>query len=110
MLRKIIILVEEYSRSEYTRPATFLGIAGTHIYRDDIYGRLRPVFAADYRTYQRLDIYKSFPQVDWKVRLTNLVTGIIFRIPMIKKGFKRHLKEGIVQPLQQVVKKTTAVS
>ena len=103
LLDQLMATAAEYSRCEYTRPATFLGIAGTHIFRDDIYGRLRPVFAADHRAYQRLGIYKSFPQVDFKVRLTNLFTGIIFRIPMIKKGFKRQLKEGMVQPLQQVV-------
>ena len=105
LLDQLMATAAEYSRNEFTRPATFLGIAGMHIFRDDIYGRLRPVFAADHRAYQRLGIYKSFPLVDWKVRLTNLATGIIFRIPMIKKGFKRQIKEGMVSPLQQVVAK-----
>jgi multimeric flavodoxin WrbA len=105
LLDQMMATAVQYSQSGYTRPATFLGIAGTNIFRDDIYGHLRPVFAADHRAYQRLGIYQTFPQKDWKTRLINLVTGIIFRVPAIKKGFKSKIKEGMVQPLQQVVEK-----
>ena len=95
----------EYSRIGYNRPVTFLGVAGTKLFRDEIYGHLRPVFQADHRAYQRMGIYQTFPQLDWKTRLINLFTGIIFRIPAVQKGFKRKIKEGMVQPLQQVVEK-----
>jgi hypothetical protein len=110
LLDQVMATAAEYSRSGYTRPATFLGVAGTLIFRDDIYGRLRPAFQADHRAYQRLGIYKTFPQADWKAGLVNLLTDVIFRIPAIKQGFKRQIKQGMVQPLQQVVEKKTALS
>jgi hypothetical protein len=80
------------------------------IFRDDVYGHLRPVFQADHRAYQRLGIYQTFPQTDWKTRLINLVVGVIFRAPAIKKGFKRRIKEGMVQPLQQALEGKAAIS
>jgi len=110
LLDQLMRTATEYSRIGYARPVTFLGLAGTNIFRDDIYGRLRPAFQADHRAYQRLGIYKTYPQVDWKSRLTNLVTGLIFRIPAIKKGFKRKIKEGMLQPLQKEVEKKASLS
>jgi multimeric flavodoxin WrbA len=103
LLFEAMTLSMHYSRTGFTRPATFLGIGGMDIFRDDIFGRLRPVFAADHRAYSRLGIYKTFPQRDWRAQLTNLLTGIIFRIPVIKQGFKRQIKTRMVQPLQKVV-------
>ncbi len=110
LLDQLMATAAIYSQTDYVKPATFLGIAGTNIFRDDIYGRLRTVFQADHRAYQRLGIYQTFPQKNWKVRLLNVVTGVIFRIPAIKKGFKSQLKEGMVHPLQQVVQKQAAFS
>jgi multimeric flavodoxin WrbA len=103
LLDEAMTLSMHYSRIGFTRPATFLGIGGMDIFRDDIFGRLRPVFASDHRAYSRLGIYNTFPQRDWRTQLTNLLTGIIFRIPMIQKGFKRQIKTRMVQPLQKVV-------
>jgi hypothetical protein len=110
LLDQLMTTAVEYSRAGYARPATFLGVAGMNIFRDDIYGHLRPVFQADHRAYQRLGIYQTFPQTDWRSRLINLVTGVIFRVPAIKKGFKRRIKEGMVQPLQQAVGNKAAYS
>ena len=98
------------SQAAYERPFTFLGIAGTQIFRDDIYGRLRTVFQADHRAYKRLGIYKTFPQQDWKIGLLNAFTGFVLRIPPIKKVFKQRIKQGMVQPAQNVVKKQAAIS
>jgi hypothetical protein len=109
LLDRLMATAVGFSQASYARPATFLGIAGTLIFRDDIFGRLRPVFQADHRAYQRLGIYRTFPQGDWKIRLINLATGIIFRIPAIKKGFKRQIRQGMVQPHQQVVGKKAAI-
>jgi hypothetical protein len=103
LLDHLMATAAGYSREGFTRPATFLGIGGMRIFCDDIYGRLRPVFQADHLAYQRLGIYKTFPQRDWKVGLINLVTGLIFRIPAIKAGFRRQIKQGMVQPMQKVV-------
>jgi multimeric flavodoxin WrbA len=104
LLDQLMTSVINDSLAAYERPFTFLGIAGLHIFRDDIYGRLRTVFQADHRAYKRLGIYKTFPQRDWKIALLNAFTGVFLRIPPVKKVFKQHIKEGMVQPLQAVVK------
>jgi DNA-binding PadR family transcriptional regulator/multimeric flavodoxin WrbA len=48
------------ARAHACKPATFLGVAGMKIFRDDIFGELRLVFKADHRAYRRSGEY-DFP-------------------------------------------------
>jgi multimeric flavodoxin WrbA len=43
------------------RPATFLGVGGMKIFRDDVYDDLRIIFKGDHRAYKRGGVY-DFPQ------------------------------------------------
>jgi multimeric flavodoxin WrbA len=43
----------QFAHDGYLRPATFLGIGGLKIFRDDIWGGLRVVFKADHKTYKK---------------------------------------------------------
>jgi multimeric flavodoxin WrbA len=105
MLDQLMARAAALAEQGYVRPATFLGVGGTKIFRDDIYGRLRIPFAADHRAYTRLGFYKTFPQRDVRTILLNTFAGPLLSIPRLRQGFNKMVKEQMVAPLKQVVDK-----
>ena len=89
----------------YVQPATFLGVGGTKIFRDDIFGRLRIPFPADHRAYKRLGFYKTFPQRDLGIILLNTFVGPLLSIHRLRQGFNKMMKVQMVAPLKKVVEK-----
>ncbi len=86
------------------KPATFLGIGGAKIFRDDIYGRLRFPFQADHRFYRKRGMY-DFPQKDCKSRSTNPMLMLLTKIPSMRKEiYTRRIKTEMIKPLQKVLK------
>jgi len=65
----------------YLSPATFLGVGGMKIFRDEIYSDLRIVFKADHRAYKKEGLY-DFPQRNplkmLFIRLGYAVTSVAF--------------------------------
>jgi multimeric flavodoxin WrbA len=90
-----------FSDQDYVQPQTFLGVGGTKVFRDDIWGRLRIVFQADHRAYKQLGFY-DFPQRDLGVRALNAVVSPLLRIPRVREMFTRRIKEGMVGPYQKL--------
>jgi multimeric flavodoxin WrbA len=86
------------------QPPTFLGVGGMKVFRDDIWGPLRTVFQADHRAYRRMGIY-DFPQREWGIRALNTVTGVLFKIPQVRKTFAREIKQQMIQPYQKIVQR-----
>ena len=53
-----------FSKKGYVKPQSFLGVGGHKVFRDNVWGRLRPVWQADHRHYRRHGFYsniKTFP-------------------------------------------------
>jgi multimeric flavodoxin WrbA len=90
-----------YAQAGYRQPETFLGVAGTKLFRDAVYGPLRMVFQADHRAYKRLGVY-DFPQKDWPTRMANAVVSPLLRIPRFREGFKSQIKQGMIQPFRKL--------
>ena len=86
----------------YLKPLTFLGVGGTKILRDEIWGSLRFVFLADHRYYKKHGSY-SFPQKDYKTRIRNVFMTLLMSIPTIRKNIQKRLKDEMIKPLQYVV-------
>jgi len=91
-----------FAETGYIKPQTFLGVGGTKVFRDDIWGRLRTVFQADHRAYKQMGIY-DFPQKEWGIRALNMVTPFLFRIPRFRQEFAARIKEQMVAPYQKVL-------
>jgi hypothetical protein len=89
----------------YVQPPTFLGVGGTKIFRDDIYGHLRIPFPADHRAYQRLGFYKTFPQRDLLSMLLNTLVGPLLSIRRLRQEFNKQIKVQMAAPLKKVVDK-----
>ena len=52
-----------FAEKGYIRPQNFLGVGGHKVFRDDIWGRLRPLWQADYRYFKKHGLF-DFPQKD----------------------------------------------
>jgi hypothetical protein len=94
-----------YALTGYQRPQTFLGVGGMKIFRDDIYGRLRMIFPADFQAYKRNGLYKTFPQVEFSTMMLNTFVVPIVNLPPIRKKFDKMIKIQMVEPHKQVVAK-----
>ena len=89
----------------YAKPASFLGVGGKKVIRDDIYGPLRFPFRADHNFYKKNGLY-DFPQKDYKSRITNSMMMLLSRIPSIRKDiYTRRIKTEMIKPLQKVLER-----
>jgi multimeric flavodoxin WrbA len=107
LLDQLSVNLLGYAQTSVSHPITFLGVGGIKLFRDDVYGHLRPVFAADHRAYQRLGWYKTFPQSSIGIMLLNIFVAPLVNLPFIRRKFDKVLKEQMVQPLKQLVAKTS---
>jgi multimeric flavodoxin WrbA len=80
-----------------SRPATFLGVGGMKVFRDDIYDSLRIVFKGDHRAY-RADGTYDFP-TRRPFRMLAIRLGYwITSIPFIYRGMMRDFPSQMVKP------------
>jgi multimeric flavodoxin WrbA len=86
----------------YATPSNFLGVGGQKLFRDEVWSRLRVVFRADHRAYRRLGMY-DFPQKKLGQRLVTGALGMLLRLPPMRKGMQRHMKQGMIMPLRKAV-------
>jgi multimeric flavodoxin WrbA len=93
------------SRLGYISPPTFYQVAGTKLFRDAIWGRLRPVFQADHRYYKEHGMY-NFPQKHYKWRAINSTLAILMKIPAFRREFVRRMKKEMIKPCANALKKT----
>ena len=86
------------------KSSTFLGVGGTKLFRDEIWGRLRPTFQADHRRYRKHGVY-DFPQNDYKTRIIGGIFTLLLKLPQFRKEYARRTKSEMVKPLQKIVGK-----
>ena len=95
------------STIDYSKPTTFLGVAGMKIFRDEIWGRIRFPFVADHKAYKALKVY-DFPQKNYKSRITNFILILMCKLPFIKnKIYSNQMKHSIIASLKKIVKDIT---
>ena len=106
LARRVILALEK----NYQRPATFLGVAGLNLFRDEIYMQLSIVFSADYRYYRKSGIYKTLPHKQPLRLFMFRFLGIIAAIPPIRRWFVKNMKDLMLRPYQGVLKKRPPVT
>jgi multimeric flavodoxin WrbA len=104
LLQSLAERLIRFASESYMKSPTFLGIGGIKVFRDDIWGRLRPTFQADHRFYKKHGVY-DFPQNDYKTRIMGGIFVLLTRIPAFRKEYARRTKSEMVKPLQKVVEK-----
>ena len=93
------------SKLGYIPPPTFYQVAGTKLFRDAVYGRLRPVFQADHRYYKEHGMY-DFPQKHYKWRMINSTLVLLTKIPAFRREFFKRMKQEMIKPAASAVKRT----
>ena len=93
-----------YSKLGYIKPPMFYQVAGTKLFRDAVWGRLRPVFQADHKYYKKHGFY-NFPQKNYKWRLINNTLVLLTKIPFFRREFIKRMKMEMIKPFTNVLKK-----
>jgi len=93
-----------FSEQNYIKPKNFLGVGGHKIFRDDIWGRLRMIWQADYRYFKKHGKY-DFPQKDYGVRIATVVMMVLTKIPKFRKKFYNNLSKMPIKRMQGLIKK-----
>ncbi|MGA2545771.1 MAG: NAD(P)H-dependent oxidoreductase [Rectinemataceae bacterium] len=83
------------------KPATFLGVGGMKIFRDDIYDELRIVFKADHRAYKKEGVY-DFPQRNPIKRFAVWLGYWITSIPAVYRGMIRNFPDFMIMQYKPV--------
>jgi multimeric flavodoxin WrbA len=86
------------------KPATFLGVGGMKVFRDDIYGELRIVFKGDHRAYKRDGIY-DFPTRNPLKRLAIWLGYWITSIPAVYKRMRADFPAFMIMPYKPIFAK-----
>lgn len=104
-LRSVASRSVAHSKRGYIQPPTFYQVGGHKIFRDAVWGRLRVVFQADHNYYKERGFY-DFPQKNTKWRLINGSLLLLTKIPFIRREFIKRVKEEMIKPYANVLKKT----
>ena len=91
-----------HANSRFIGSPTFLGVAGTKLFRDDIWGRLRFPFRADYLEYKSSAIF-DFPQADWKSRIRNSLMLFLSRSPKFRSEVNKRMKDEMIKPFEKLI-------
>ena len=91
LLQELAGRLIRFSENGYVKPQSFLGVGGHKVFRDNIWGRLRPIWQADHRYYRSHGFY-DFPQRDFRVRIMRPIMMLLTRIPPIRKRYYANIK------------------
>lgn len=95
--------LNKLSNMNYSKPATFLGVGGMKIFRDEIWGPLRFPFIADHKAYKKTKVY-NFPHKNYKSRIQNSIFMLLSKIPVVRNQiYTKEMKPSIVKPLKEIV-------
>ena len=93
-----------YSENGYIKPKNFLGVGGHKIFRDDIWGRLRMIWQADYRYFKKHGKY-DFPQKKYGIRIASAMMMLLTKIPKYRKKFYNNLRDMPMKRMQRFIEK-----
>jgi multimeric flavodoxin WrbA len=93
-----------YSKKGYLQPQKFYGVAGRKIFRDAVFGKLRIVFQADHKYYEKNGFY-DFPNKNYKWRMINRTIVSLTKIPFIRRNFVKRMKAEMIKPFGRILAK-----
>lgn len=95
--------IAQASEKNYKTSVTYLGVGGWKIFRDEVWGKLRFPFIADYKAYKKTGKF-DFPQRDLKTRLVNSIMILLTNVPVIRKEiYQNKIKSEMVKEFKKIV-------
>lgn len=101
-LSNLAAVLVRHAETGFVRSRDFLGIGGTKIFRDEIFGGLRIVFQGDHRFYKKHGTY-DFPQRNPLKRFAVWAATGIVRLPFIRRGFSGSMKENMLRGYKKIL-------
>lgn len=103
MLHRFSNRIIHHAKSDFRVAPTFLGVAGTKLFRDEIWGRLRFPFRADYMEYMKSGVF-HFPQKNWTSRIRNSVMLCLSKSTKFRGEVNKRMKDEMIKPFQKIFK------
>jgi len=88
----------------YISPQNFLGVGGHKVFRDNIWGRLRPLWQADFRYFKKHKLF-DFPQKNYKIRVLTPILMLLTRIPGVRKKYYANVKTFPSKRLRKLIER-----
>lgn len=95
-----------YAERGVHKPATFLGVGGINIFRDEIYSGLSLVFQADHAAYRRDGLYKTLPHRRPFRRLAVGLFRLVSRLGFVRRRFPSVMRDGMLRPYAPILERT----
>jgi multimeric flavodoxin WrbA len=102
LLQSLAQRLVSFAETGYVRPQNFLAVGGHKVFRDNIWGRLRPLWQADYRYFKKHRLF-DFPQTDFKIRVLTPVLMLLTRIPGVRRKYYANVKSFPSGRLKQLI-------
>lgn len=106
MIQSFAERLVSFAGKGYVRPQNFLGVGGHKVFRDNIWGRLRMIWQADHRYYQKHGQY-DFPQQELKLWIANPIMLALTKIPKFRKKFYTNLTKFSSGRLKKIAERQT---
>lgn len=91
-----------FAKQGYIAPATFLGVAGRKLFRDEIWGPMRFPFRMDHKYFKKEGLY-DFPQKNIKSRIGNAFMLFLIKFPKAKKSIRTQMNAYMVEPYKKIL-------
>ena len=101
-IRSLVKSLDHGMRTGYISPGTFRQVAGFKLFRDCIWGPLRPIFHADHRYYRKHGYY-NFPQNNLATRLVNIFVTPVLHLTPVKKKVKNMMPGAMISRFRRIV-------
>ena len=98
----LVASLERNRARGYFPPDTFRHVGGMKLFRDYIWGELRPLFQADHRYYRKNGLY-DFPQNSFRTRIINLILPPILKLPPVKRKMLQKMPGAMTMRFRKIV-------
>ena len=102
MIKSFSNRIINQANSMFVGAPTFLGVAGTKLFRDEIWGRLRFPFRADYERYKNNGVF-DFPQGNRKSRIRNSFMLFLSKSPKFRSEVNKRMKDEMIKPFEKLI-------
>lgn len=93
-----------FSNSNYVQTHTYLSKGAELLFRDAVFSRLKFIFRADDKYYEKHGLYDTFPQNDKSAKKMNdMLIPLIENNEDFRKKFYSSIKTEMVKPLKSIV-------
>ena len=100
-IRDLAAVLDSYYQNGYHPPRRFPGEYGHIVFRDEIFGGLKDVFAADHKYYKKHGLY-NFPQKNWKQRFMTTIMYFAMKLPFVRKEIQNNMPDYMISSLARI--------